>query len=82
MAPTNSRRTSAGVAVAGALRTPVFATSAQGRFRSTSVCAAIQRRTSPSLIEPTRWPCSVTQKTMRALLEVIFSRAVSTGSSP
>ena len=80
-APWKSSRISAGVAVAGALTAVVFAASEQGRERSTSGCSAIQRRTSPSVREPTRCPCSVTQKTIRALFAVIFSRARNTGSS-
>ncbi len=65
----------------GAETTPVLAASTQGRVRSTSSWPAIHRRTSPSVREPRRRPCSVTQKTIRARFAVIFSRARSNGSS-
>ena len=77
----NSGRTSAGEALAGARTAALFATSEHGRCRSTSGWAAIQRRTSPSEIDPTRCPCSLTQNTILALLAVIFSSARSSGSS-
>ena len=74
-------RISAGEAPRDAVAGSRWATSAAATSSDASGCATSQRRTSPSVREPTRKPWVSTTNTVRSRLSVIFCRAARSESS-